>query len=194
MTARRARIEFMELDAPKVFPDNPKSHALGAIGEAYDDRGYVTPIVIDERTGYIAEGHGRLEELKAKRDAGEKAPLGIEVKNGKWHVPVVRGVKFASVDQLRRHILGANRIAEIGGWNNTALAKLLGKLGDGKLAGSGFGDKELVRFMKGADAGAALKPPGAVYSIIVECKNERQQVQLLRRFQNMSLTVKAIVT
>jgi len=146
---RRHRIEYEALSEIKRWPRNPKLHDLDALGEAFRDRGFVTPPVKDEKTGQLVEGHGRTDKLDQMKAAGEPAPDGIEVKDGEWYVPIVRGVTFDDVDQARRHLLGANRIGEVSGWDNALVADMLGKLGKNSeaLLGTGFKPSDLTHFL-----------------------------------------------
>ena len=106
------RIEYVELSKARRFPKNPKDHDLDEMGEAMRRRGYVTPCVVDERSGYLVEGHGRLETLEGMKAKGEPPPRRIKVVGGKWHVPFVRGISCDSLEQARAHVLAANRIGE----------------------------------------------------------------------------------
>lgn len=144
---QRARIEYMDLDVLLEFPENPRGHDLVGLGEAFEQRGFVTPLLMDETSGLLVEGHGRLIKLKALRDAGDKPPARIVVDEaGKWHVPVVRGIYFADMDQAMAHLLGANRIGE-NLWDGRLTAAMLAKLGDDGLAGTGFFKEDTARFL-----------------------------------------------
>ncbi len=39
---QRLSIEYMELGVLKKFPKNPKAHNLGALGEAFENQGFVS--------------------------------------------------------------------------------------------------------------------------------------------------------
>lgn len=151
---QRARIEYMELGVLLKFPKNPRGHDMDALGEAFEDRGFVTPVLMDETSGLLVEGHGRLEKLQALKDAKKPAPGRIEVRDGKWYLPVVRGIYFSDMDQARRHLLGANRIGE-NLYENKLLADMLGKLGNDGLMGTGFYESDVAKFM------ALIKDPWA---------------------------------
>lgn len=145
----KMRIEYEELGALRRFPGNPKLHDLDELGASFDEQGYIDPIVIDERTGLMAAGHGRLEKLEMMRDAGSPPPERIVVKGRKWYVPVLRGVAFKSDEALRKYVVAANRIPELGGWDNQALAKILTSLG-GDLLATGFDEGDFAAFITGA--------------------------------------------
>lgn len=148
---QRHRIEYMGLGVLLGFPKNPRGHDLAALGEAFEVNGFVTPPLIDETSGLLVEGNGRFEKLKAMKDAGEKAPARIEVRDdGEWYVPVVRGIYFESMELATRHLLAANRIGE-GLWDGRLTATMLAKLGDEGLAGTGFFREDTARFLALAD-------------------------------------------
>jgi DNA modification methylase len=146
-------------------PDNPKEHNLGLIGESFEEFDFVDPVMVDDGLNLVAEGHGRLEQLEAWKKLGNPAPDGIEVRRGRWFVPVIRGVKFKSRRQLLKWLIAANRIGELGGWSSNLMAKALTRLGDDFKA-TGFGKNDLVRFMVKnggkagkTDADAIPEPP-----------------------------------
>lgn len=147
---RRHRIEYEPLGKVKKWPKNPKQHDLAGLGDAFRDRGFVTPPIKDEQTGQLVEGHGRIEKLEAMKAGGEPAPDGIEVRDdGEWYVPIVRGIRFADLDQARRHLLAANRLGEAGGWDNALVADMLGKLGKttADFIGTGFSADDYHHFV-----------------------------------------------
>jgi len=118
-------LEYLSIHELKQWPRNPKLHAADDIGLSIDRFGFADPILIDEATGYIASGHGRIEELCAKFERGESPPEHIEVVDGVWHAPVVRGNKFRDKKELEAFIVTVNRLTEKGGWNETLLEEIL---------------------------------------------------------------------
>jgi len=97
--------------------------------------GFTTPMVLDGRTGLLAEGHGRKKATIALRDAGKPddlpdgapwPPLGVVVgDDGNWHVPVVHGWASTDDTEARAALLGTNLP---GTWDDAMLAQLLGDL------------------------------------------------------------------
>ena len=142
-------IKYTPLAALKAHPDNPKSHALDTLGASVARFGYVEPIVVDERTGYLISGHGRTEALRAAEAAfpgsGEPVPDGIQIgEGGAWMVPVMTGWASKSDTEARAALIALNRTGEIGGWNDEALLTLLDDLdGVAGFGGIGFGADDL---------------------------------------------------
>jgi hypothetical protein len=191
-TAGEPRVDYEELGEllRRKHPKNPKRHDLDFLDEAYKENDFAELPIIDEGTGKIMAGHGRSTKLDAMFKNGEDPPGRIQVRDGKWFVPVIRGMTFRHPE---KHLLASNRGVELGGWDNGLLSKMLAKMGEDNLVGTGFDNSDLVGFMKG-ERGPQIPDMTASYSVIVECKGEKQQVQLLKRFQSMGLKVRAIVS
>ena len=88
------RIEQMPLDElmTRTHPKNPKRHDVTQLVRSLERFGFTQPVLLDERTGKIAAGHGRVEALSLMRSDEDAAPEGITVKrDAGWAVPVVRG-------------------------------------------------------------------------------------------------------
>src|SRR5690242_19701492 len=87
-------LELIPLDELQRRPAlrNPRKHDAAGLRASISRHGFVENPVIDERTGRLVVGHGRLTDLAKRFDAGEDIPDGIEVDDeGVWLVPVQRG-------------------------------------------------------------------------------------------------------
>ena len=134
---------------------NPKDHAEEEIEASIMEVGYTTPAVIDERTGRLVEGHGRLAALFAIRDRGEDIPDGIEV-DGKsktwWEMPVVRGWASKNDAEAAALLIASNQLPTLGGWDDAGLLPMLEPLPDNLLLISGFTDTDLVDLSEFTDS------------------------------------------
>jgi hypothetical protein len=119
------RIQMVPLGHLRKWPRNPKGHDIPAIKASFDRFGFVQNLVIDEKSGNLVAGHGRLQALVELKDAGAQPPKRIEVRDGEWLVPVLRGIEFASEREAEDYLLADNRLTEKGGWEPTALAPIL---------------------------------------------------------------------
>lgn len=100
-------MEYLPLAQLKRAPRNPKGHAQQIISQSMDVHGYVEAITIDERTGRLVAGHGRLDELEAKKAAEAPMPEGIMAgDDGEWLVPVQRGWRSKDDAQAENYLLG----------------------------------------------------------------------------------------
>lgn len=149
----RIRVEYMALDDLVRAPRNPKRHDMGALGGSVDRFGYTQPILLDEKTGMLVAGHGRLDLLSAMKAEGKAPPKRILTEGKEWLVPVVRGVSFANEAEAEAYLLADNRIVEIGGWDEAEVAEILRDLidsvgKDGAMIGIGYSTEEAERILK----------------------------------------------
>lgn len=122
-------------------PDNPKLHADAEIRASIRRFGFISPIVIDGRTGLIAEGHGRTDALLAEMaDSAEDLPEGIVIdEDGVWMAPVYEGWSSIDDDEARAMLVGVNRLVELGGWHVPNLTAIIETHANaGSLEGIGF--------------------------------------------------------
>lgn len=132
----------------KPNPANPKGHDLGAIITSLKTHGFVDAPVVDDRTGLILGGHGRVEALLAMHKAGEKPPVGVTVKAGKWCIPI-QHARTRNDGQAAALMLALNRTVELGGSDDEKLAALLKALhASGDLPGSGYDSDDLDQLLK----------------------------------------------
>jgi hypothetical protein len=144
------RIEYVPLGSLKLHPRNPKDHDLGALAASFGRFGFVAPIIVDERSGYIAAGHGRYRALLAMKQQRQPPPARVrETGDGEWLVPVVRGVEFRDADAAAGYLVADNRLVILGGWKQDELASLLKELGEkDALAGTGYDGDDVDALLK----------------------------------------------
>lgn len=149
-TAEQPRwLEYVPLDELTPALKNPKLHSE-AIGASLRRFGYVEAIALDERTGRLVAGHGRMDDLIAKRDAGEDPPEGVTVDpEGRWLVPVQRGWASSSDGEADAYLVASNQTTTAGGWNPVELNDLLASLDD--LTGIGFTTDDAAAWQRLAD-------------------------------------------
>lgn len=153
--------ELVPLASLVPSPKNPKLHSEG-IQTSISRFGFIEPVVIDERTGQLISGHGRMEALQEAQGAGQDPPEGIEVQAGEWLVPVNRGWASKNDQEASAALVALNRYVELGGWDDQALADILQDLSavpDG-LEGIGYDQDDLDQMLAALDE--AGHPYGAV--------------------------------
>lgn len=145
MSAEELRIEHLPLSEIKKAPRNPKDHDLGELHASMDRRGFTSPLLMDEGTGTLVAGHGRLEALVQRKKEGKEPPLRIRVReDGEWLVPVVRGLRFKNAAEAEAYLIADNRLVELGGWDKQALAGILSELSTANvLEGTGYDGEDL---------------------------------------------------
>jgi hypothetical protein len=154
MTDARRRLELVPLSAITGADKNPKRHASEQLGSSIDRFGYVEPVVLDERTGRIVAGHGRVEALRVARHKGQAPPDGVTDVKGEWHVPVLRGWSSRSDAEASAYLLASNRLTTLGGWDDSQLATMLKELQEqDALEGVGFDDEAIREALESAARG-----------------------------------------
>ena len=140
MEANNVKVIFTKISEIKEADINVKDHDLGAIHESMNRFGFTSPLLLNEKTGQLVAGHGRLQALLQKKQLKEEAPANIKVDdNDDWYVPVIRGVSFKNEQEAQAYLIADNRLTELGGWNNDELVKELEKLAEqSSLDGTGF--------------------------------------------------------
>ena len=142
------RIEYLPLSALKCWPRNPKEHDLGALHSSLARFGYVNPMIVNEATGELLAGHGRLDALVQRKEIGEPLPERMQEKDGEWLVPVIRGISLPS-EEAAAYAIADNRLVELGGWDDALLVDVLQELSQGAgLDGMGYDEDDLNRLLQ----------------------------------------------
>jgi hypothetical protein len=159
------RIEYTALSALLRAPRNPKQHDVVALRQSMERWGFTQPLAIDEATGHLVEGHGRLDVLQGMQAQGLPAPARVTVKKGEWYVPVVRGLSFASEAEAEAYLVAANQLTIAGGWDERLLGETIASLkaSNTGFAGLGFDQGKLdqlaASFAPAVAAVVATLPP-----------------------------------
>lgn len=142
--------EYVPLDDVLRAPRNPKNHHAEVIAASMARFGVVEQPAVDERTGRLVAGHGRLDEWQRRRDAGEDPPDGITISDeGGWMVPVTRGWSSRSDADAEAYLIVSNRSTELGGWDEAGLEEVLRDLRDEDLLEvTGFSDDDLDKLVR----------------------------------------------
>lgn len=135
----RQTMELTEL-ARRRHPQNPKTHDVPQLIESLERFGMAAPVLLCERTGLIAAGHGRVKALLAMRQNGSGRPQFVEGDDDDpWMVPVARGWSSRDDDELLAYVIADNRQSELGGWDARVQVEILTHLQALPLGLSGIG-------------------------------------------------------
>lgn len=182
-------IQRVPLTSLHTHPRNPRRGNIPAIAESLKANGFFAPIIAQLSTGAILAGN---HTYLAAQSLG-------------WDEI---DVAFVDVDdaQAVRIILAANRTADLGEYDNEALASLLAELAadDLGLDGTGYSDDDLDKMLSGMaddaldehlpEAGDAEREDlGEVWGVIITALDEEHQVELLERFTAEGLKVRAMM-
>ena len=180
MEANNVKVIFTKISEIKEADINVKDHDLGAIHESINRFGFTSPLLLNEKTGQLVAGHGRLQALLQKKQLKEEAPANIKVDdNDDWYVPVIRGVSFKNEQEAQAYLIADNRLTELGGWNNDELVKELEKLAEqSSLDGTGFDLSNMQELYDDLQQGveeAAESIPTTKLKYEIEFDDETQQ-------------------
>jgi hypothetical protein len=145
MAGETSEVKLMRLGDIRGQEGNPKAHDP-SISASIRRFGFCDPPAVDEDTGLLVEGHGRIEALAAMAASEEAPPEHIELADdGHWLVPVIRGLVFKDAIEAKAYVLAHNRISERGGWNADALQAMLEEVysSDYSLDGIGFTEADV---------------------------------------------------
>lgn len=178
MTSRR--LEYMRLSDIPTAHLNPKQHDTAGIRTSIGAQGFVEPLLLDERTGRLIAGHGRLDDLKERQAMRADPPDGImfDAATGEYLAPVIRGWSSESDAHARAYVVASNKLSENGGWDMDTLPEYLAGLADMNLLElSGFSPDEVAKMLDdGAGAGLAeaLDESGESYAVVIACADNRE--------------------
>ncbi|NKR94309.1 ParB N-terminal domain-containing protein [Rhodococcus hoagii] len=171
------------------YPGNARKGDVDLIAESLHKLGQYRPIVVN-RGGKTTSGTENVV-LAGNHTLQAAKKLG-------WSTV---DVHFVDVDDdtAARIVLVDNRSNDKAAYDNQALADLLQGLPD--LDATGFTDDDLTKILDSLDDVEDLPDEGdadtdddpAAYGVIVECRSEAQQTDLLQRFMDEGLTVRALM-
>ncbi len=143
---QRLRIEYEPLDKLVKWPRNPKKHAAAKIENAFGRFGFVNPPIVDETTGRIVAGHGRIDTAQRMKLLGLAPPDRVVVKGKDWLLPVVRGVGFKNEKEAEAYLIADNQLTLSEGFDEDVLSKMIHNMSDDLAKITGLDNDLLERF------------------------------------------------
>lgn len=166
------------------FEGNPRTHSAAsvqAVANSMKKFGWTNPILVQEGTGRVLAGHGRI--LAAQ-------------KNGIDTAPVV--YLQLSDDEASAYTIVDNQSATLSDWDEERLVTMVRELsGEGfDLSVLGFEESFLQDLL-----GQAPDPPvpeeetvKQEFGVYVKCENEARQVALIERLENEGYACRALIS
>ena len=185
-------VAYFPIDELLTAKRNPKKHAIEDLDWSIKRWGYVELITLDDTSGRIVAGHGRLKALKQMRDDGEPEPKGV--KPG-WIIPVNLGWGSEDESEAEGYLVASNELAIKPGWDSAVLFSVLDDQQD--LEGTGFTLDDLDRLAKEAagltqdEQAERAKVNGSGYKVVVNCEDEDRQNALLELLLDYGYDAKA---
>ncbi len=151
-------LEYKALEDLPAWPRNPKLHDRDATKASLQRFGFTAPVLLDEATGKLVAGHGRVEALLELKEQGAEVPKRVRLrKDGAWMIPTIRGLSFGSEQEAEAYLLADNRLVEKGGWDDDMLKAILVDLQAAgteeldTLAGLGWSEREVAALVRSHD-------------------------------------------
>ena len=146
MPARERHIRYLRLGEIQGAAVNPKTHDGPGIARSITAHGLAELPLLDERTGRLVAGHGRIDDLASRKATGGTPPPDVGVDDdGEWLVPVQGGWASADDAHARAYVAASNKLSENGGWDKDLLPAYLGDLNaHGLLELAGFDVDDLL--------------------------------------------------
>ena len=163
---------------------NPRknSAAVKKVAESIQRFGFGAPIIARRDGREIIAGHTRRAAALS---------LGME------RVPV----RFLDVSEADAHKLAIadNKLGELSEWDDAALADVLGSFSLADCAALGFDAKSLEALgdvlapAENEDGGAKLGS-GLAYKVVVDCRDEEHQAEMLERLESEGLVCRPLIS
>jgi ParB-like chromosome segregation protein Spo0J len=172
---RSMEIQTVPIDSLTCDPANARRHPqrnLEQIKASLQRFGQQKPIVVDA-TNTVRAGNGTLEAAKA---------LGWKT------IAIVRSELQKT--ELTAYAIADNRSAELAEWDAEILAATLA---DEEIGDVGFLDEEIAKLTEERIDEPSLDLPAEKWLVVVTCRDEMHQAELLERFAADGLTCKALV-
>jgi ParB-like chromosome segregation protein Spo0J len=165
------------------YAQNARTHTpdqVDLVARSIREFGFTMPVLVDEANGIIA-GHARVMAARL---------LGLP------EVPVIIARNWPE-DRKRAYVLADNKIALGSGWDDELLRQELEALRkvDFDIGLTGFSDKDLDKLFAIADEpDTTAQLTGLSYAVVIRCRDEAHQTELLARFEKEKLECDALIS
>jgi len=179
MAAKSFPVAMVPVDRLSPYPGNARRGNVERIAESLAAYGQWRPIVAQKSTGHVLVGNHMLQAATSL-GWGSLAVYWMDVDD----------------DTARRILLMDNRSSDGALYDDDDLRMLFEAL-DGDVTATGWSEadmEKLLRDIDESDVNTEPMLPSYQYNVIVECRDEAQQAELLARFEADGLTCKALVT
>lgn len=193
----------------RAWAGNPRKNAdvVAAVAESVKRFGWGAVILAREENGEMVAGHTRFAAAELLR---AQWPMLADDARAKWKPDAVRvaetgevPVRFGSWSEQEAHALALadNKLNELAAWDETKVAGVLAELSfnDAKLTGFDLGKmvdsiRGVKRGRKDKGDGTGAQLTGLKYSVVLTCKDEAHQLELIERFDAEGLKCKPLIS
>lgn len=159
----------------KPYPGNPRTGNVDVIAESLDQLGQYRPIVIDQHSTVLAGNH----TLKAAQRLGW-----TEIECHRVEVDAETARKINLVD---------NRSNDLATYDDDLLLALIESCDD--LSGTGYTDDDLAKLISPPEPDPTPAMDADLeWRVVVECRDEAHQADLLERFDQEGLVCRPLMS
>lgn len=172
-------VEKWPISRLRPYKRNARSHGdrqIEQLRASLRQFGWTMPILAS-KNGSVIAGHGRLEAAKAE---------------GFTEIPVIVAIGWTTA-QCRAYRLADNKLGETSTWNKDALDLEMADLTGMGIDLKAFGFKP-ASLDGGAVPDSSPQLDGLSYSVVVRCKDEGHQTELLAQLESQGLTCEALIS
>ena len=178
------KISYKRIDDIDVADVNPKDHDLGVLIMSINRFGFNVPLIINDTSGKLVAGHGRLQALISMYSSKYGLPKNImKDDDGMWLAPVMVGNDFANEEEAMAYLLADNKLTELGGWDSEKL--LEGLKGIDNLEGVGYDSEDIQNLyedirgnenkVEPVDSDRGLGNPRVIYRLVFDNKDQQER-------------------
>jgi hypothetical protein len=178
-------LEYAVLEIALLVPfeGNARKHDEAKLGNSVIAHGQYRTVVVrkqdpPEPEYTILAGHGTVEAMRAKGHTKVRCEL------------------IACTDEEALSInLVDNRTSDLATYDPAALASQLEAAREFAFEGTGWDLKAAAQYLDpdAGDNGPAGDPPSSTWAIIIECRDEEQQADLLKKFDEEGLSCRPLI-
>jgi len=149
-----AKVTYDRLHLFQFDEENPKEHNIGEIVQSIKRFGFIELPVVNDTTGFLVAGHGRVTALQFMYQDAEELPKYIEVEKDtkEWLVPTLH-VTFDTDIEAKAYLIASNTLTIDGGWNEAKLLEMLAEIDaiTQNLSGIGFDSEDITDMINNND-------------------------------------------
>ena len=192
-----ANVTYDRLHLFQFDEENPKEHNIGEIIQSIKRFGFVELPVVNDTTGFLVAGHGRVTALQFMYKDAEELPKYIDVEKDtqEWLVPTLH-VAFETDMEAKAYLIASNTLTIDGGWNEAKLLEMLAEVSatTENLSGIGFDQQDIMDMLHANDKPLTfddeMGQETSYVKVIVESKEHAQNTK--KELEDLGYTCKIV--
>jgi len=149
-----AKVTYDRLHLFQFDEENPKEHNIGEIIQSIKRFGFIELPVVNDTTGFLVAGHGRVTALQFMYRDSEELPkyINVEQDTKEWLIPTLH-VAFDTDIEAKAYLIASNTLTIDGGWNEAKLLEMLSEIDSitNDLSGLGFTGQDIMDMLHAND-------------------------------------------